>query len=64
MKLDEQRDWYEGWHDADATPYPVEIMKQQSRIDVIAKMLQQIRFPQSTCYRVRSRAGISHLERI
>jgi ubiquinone/menaquinone biosynthesis C-methylase UbiE len=46
MKLNEQREWYEGWHDADRAVLPVEDMKQRTRLAVIDRALKHVQ-PQS-----------------
>jgi SAM-dependent methyltransferase len=43
MKLNEQRDWYEGWHGADRADLPVESLKQQMRLDAIRLALDTVR---------------------
>lgn len=42
MKLDEQRRWYEDWHRAGSHTLPVEILKQQSRLEAIDDSLQML----------------------
>lgn len=42
MKLDEQRRWYEGWHEAGSHTLPVELLKQQMRLEAIDDSLQLV----------------------
>jgi 2-polyprenyl-3-methyl-5-hydroxy-6-metoxy-1,4-benzoquinol methylase len=43
MKLDEQRQWYESWHQKGPSTYPVENMKQAMRLESLAEGIKSIR---------------------
>lgn len=44
MNLDDQRQWYEDWHDEGAHQLPVEILKQQMRLETIRQAFADISY--------------------
>lgn len=44
INLDDQRQWYEEWHDEGAHKLPVEILKQQMRLETIRTAFQAISY--------------------